>query len=59
MCDKYKCQMQMQHTCTYNDKYLKMYRMRMRWEYEQLLKIFQVLRMKLYILIAWSLFYTS
>ena len=44
--DKYKCQMQMQHACTYNDKYLRMYRMRMRWEYEQSLKIFQVLRMK-------------
>ena len=45
MYDKYKhqkCNMQ----CTYNDKYLRMYRMRMRWEYEQSLKIFQVLRMK-------------
>ena len=37
--------------CTYNDKYIRMYEMGMRWEYEQfrpkISKIFQVLRMKI------------
>ena len=35
---KYKCQMQMQHACTYNDKYLRMYGMRMMWEYEKFIQ---------------------
>ena len=36
--DKYKHQMQMQHACTYNDKYLRMYGMRMMWEYEKFIQ---------------------
>ena len=30
--------MQMQHACTYNDKYLRMYGMRMMWEYEKFIQ---------------------
>ena len=30
--------MQMQYACTYNDKYLRMYGMRMMWEYEKFIQ---------------------